>query len=61
VPLVETIKLLLFGREQQMHWGSYTTIVPGQQSCALVEEFLFWVAVLHRWGRLAGPDFVNQR
>jgi hypothetical protein len=51
VPLVEAIKHLVFKRAMQKCWTDCDRLRPDQQGYALMEEFLFWVAVLHRWGR----------
>jgi hypothetical protein len=48
VPLVEAIELLFFRRVEQKRWDDYKLLKPDEQSYALMEEFLFWVAVLHR-------------
>jgi hypothetical protein len=48
VPLVEAIKLLALRREQQRCWIDYHKLRPDQQSCATMEEYLIWVALLHR-------------
>jgi hypothetical protein len=47
VPLVKAIKGLIFSRDRQKAWHNYDVLRPDQQSYALMEEFLFWVAVLH--------------
>jgi hypothetical protein len=47
-PLVEAIKILVFRRDHQKRWRDNGRLRPGQQGYALMEEFLFWVAVLHR-------------
>jgi hypothetical protein len=50
VPLIETVKFLVYGRAVQKRWVDYQyrTLKPDEQSYAIMEEFLFWVAVLHR-------------
>jgi hypothetical protein len=49
VPLVKAIELLVLKREEQKRWFNYRELTPDKESYALMEEFLFWVAVLHRW------------
>jgi hypothetical protein len=48
VPLLVAIKLLIFEREEQKGWGDYDTSGPCTFSYPLMDEYLFWVAVLHR-------------
>jgi hypothetical protein len=48
VPVIEALKLLVHVRAQQQRWRGYDKLGPDEQSYALMEEFLFWVAVLHR-------------
>jgi hypothetical protein len=48
MPLADAIKKLAGYRDGQKVWAQYKVLRPDQQSYALMEEFLFWVAVLHR-------------
>jgi hypothetical protein len=49
VDLVKAITVLFAERSQQKGWCDYRTLRPCEEHYALMEEFLFWVAVLHRW------------
>jgi hypothetical protein len=48
VPLSKAIGLSFFRRDEQKQWSNVPTLRPDKESYALMEEFLFWVAVLHR-------------
>jgi hypothetical protein len=46
VPLVDAIEHLFW--EARQRWSDYDELGVNKQSYALMEEYLFWVAVLHR-------------
>jgi hypothetical protein len=48
VPLVKAIRLFVLFRAHHERWSCYEKLGPDPQSYALMEEFLFCVAVLHR-------------
>jgi hypothetical protein len=48
MPLIWAIKKLVLARSRQKPWADYDELRPDVESYALMEEFLFWVAALHR-------------
>jgi hypothetical protein len=50
VRLVDAVRVLIARREQQKEWrDNYNEQWwPAEESYALMEEFLFWIAALHR-------------
>jgi hypothetical protein len=48
-PLTQAMADLMEQRAEHRGWAEDGMLSPDREGCAAMEEFLFWVGILHRW------------